>query len=206
MTRSVAFWNAIAGHYARQPIADEVAYQHKVALTQRHLHSDTRLLEFGCGTGSTALIHAPLVAHIDAIDYSRKMIAFATAKAQAASVSNVTFEVATIEQWAEDRAPYDVILGLNILHLVQDKAAVLAKVRRLIKPGGMFISSSVCLAGMGGVVKWLLPIGSALRLLPKLGSFSASELTADITRAGFVIEHLWYPAPDKAAFVIARAV
>lgn len=206
MARSVVFWNMIAGHYSRQPIADEAGYQHKLALTQQHLRADMRVLEFGCGTGSTALIHAPHVAHIDAIDYSPKMIAIAKAKAQAANVGNITFEVSTIEQWPEARGQYDVILGLSILHLLEDKSAVLAKLRRLIKPDGLFISNSACLAGMSGIAKFLLPIGGALRLLPKLDIFCAAELTADIANAGFVIDHLWQPTPDKAAFVMARAV
>jgi hypothetical protein len=54
-------------------------------------------------------------------------------------------------------------------------------------------------------VKWLLPIAHCA-CCHHSGSFSASELTHDITRAGLSSNTRWYPAPDKAAFVIARAV
>jgi len=39
------------------------------------------LLEFGCGTGSTAIVHVPYVNHIHAIDIFSNMICIAQAKA-----------------------------------------------------------------------------------------------------------------------------
>jgi ubiquinone/menaquinone biosynthesis C-methylase UbiE len=40
------------------------------------------VLEFGCGTESTAIAHAPYVKHIQALDISSKMIDIAQGKAQ----------------------------------------------------------------------------------------------------------------------------
>ena len=68
MNRSTKFWDKIADKYAKQPIADEAAYQKKLQVTQGHFHSDMEVLELGCGTGSTAIIHAPHVKHIRAVD------------------------------------------------------------------------------------------------------------------------------------------
>jgi cyclopropane fatty-acyl-phospholipid synthase-like methyltransferase len=45
------------------------------------------LLEFGCGTGGTAIIHAPHVKHIRAIDISPRMIEIAKSRAEAASAA-----------------------------------------------------------------------------------------------------------------------
>ena len=78
------FWDRIAAKYARQPIADQAAYEHKLEVTQKYLTSDTKLFEFGCGTGSTAIIHATKVAHIVAIDVSENMLAIAREKAMKA--------------------------------------------------------------------------------------------------------------------------
>ena len=55
------FWNWNAERYARQAIADEASYQKKLAITQSYLTPDMRVVEFGCGTGSTAIVHAPKV-------------------------------------------------------------------------------------------------------------------------------------------------
>ncbi len=50
------------------------------------------VLEFGCGTGTTAITHAPYVKHIRAIDISSNMIEIAQRKADAKNIKNVTFE------------------------------------------------------------------------------------------------------------------
>lgn len=74
MPTSPRFWNLIAGRYARTPVADEAAYEHKLAATRRLLSPEMDVLEFGCGTGTTALHHAPLVRLYTGIDFSPKMM------------------------------------------------------------------------------------------------------------------------------------
>lgn len=66
------FWDKIAERYHKEPIKDEEAYQHKLQITRELLRPDMELLEFGCGTGGTAILHAPYVKHIQAIDFRRK--------------------------------------------------------------------------------------------------------------------------------------
>lgn len=205
MTPSPRFWNWIANRYARQPIADEKAYRHKLDVTQSLLRPEMRVLEFGCGTGSTALIHAPHVAHIDAIDFSEKMIKIAKGRAKTQCVENVTFRTATIEGWQATDHSYDMILGLSILHLLEDKETVLTKVHRLLKPGGVFVSSTICMAEMNGVMKWLLPIGNALGILPLVRVFSSDDLIESMQRTGFSVECNWRPKPDSSVFIVARA-
>ena len=59
MDASAKFWNKVAAGYAKQPIADEAADQRKLKVTQEYLQPSMNVLEFGCGTGSTAIVHAP---------------------------------------------------------------------------------------------------------------------------------------------------
>ena len=84
MADTSRFWDKLAEKYARQPVADEEAYRTKLRVTQSYLRPDMEVLEFGCGTGSTALVHAPFVRHILAIDFSTKMLEIARGKAEAA--------------------------------------------------------------------------------------------------------------------------
>ena len=70
--RRAKFWDWIAERYARTPVADEASYKKKLQITQDYLRPGMEVLEFGCGTGSTALIHAPHVKHIHAIDISSR--------------------------------------------------------------------------------------------------------------------------------------
>jgi len=198
------FWDRLAERYSRQPVADEAAYQHKLRVTGGYLKPDMQLLEFGCGTGSTALVHAPKVRHIRAIDFSGNMLDIARAKAEAAGIGNVTFEQADIGSLQVAAETYDMVLGLSILHLLRDKQAVIAKVAHMLKPGGLFVSSTACLGDTMSAFKVLAPIGKALRLLPQLDVMTTAELRSSIEKAGFHIAQCWQPRKGAAVFIVAR--
>ncbi len=199
------FWDKMADRYARQPIADEAAYQRKLQITRDYLRPDMDALEFGCGTGGTAILHAAHVRQIAAIDFSEAMLAIARTKAADAGVDNVRFERANITSFEAPAGRYDVVLGLSILHLLADKDAVIAKVFRLLKPGGVFISSTTCIGDTMGLFKAIAPLGKALGLLPQLNVMTTSELVASLSGAGFAIEQQWQPAKGAAVFIVARA-
>lgn len=199
------FWDRLAERYARQPIADEAAYQRKLQMTRDYLRPDMDLLEFGCGTGGTAILHAPQVRHITAIDFSASMLTIARSKAAAAGVANVSFERADITSFDAPIDSFDVILGLSILHLLANKEAVIAKVFGLLKPGGVFISSTTCIGDTMGAFKLIAPLGKAMGLLPQLDIMTSAELVASLTSAGFAIEQQWQPGRGKSVFIVARA-
>lgn len=194
----------MADRYAAQPVADETAYQTKLAATRRLLRPDMELFEFGCGTGSTALIHAGNVRHIRAVDFSERMIEIARNKAKQAGADNVSFEVGSIEN--VDLAPQslDMVLGMSILHLLKNKEAAIAKVFAALKPGGYFITSTACLRDMMPAIRFVAPLGNLLGFLPHLDVMSQSQLRAAMEAAGFVVEHEWLPNNKAAVFMIAR--
>ena len=202
------FWNKMARGYAKRPVGNPEAYQIKLDKTAEYLKPTDRMLEFGCGTGTTALIHAPRVAQVEAIDFSSEMIAIAREKLWDKPADNVSFEVARFEDWPIPVAGqgYDVILGMSILHLVEDVEATLAKVRKSLKPGGLFFSSTVCLGDSIGLERFFLPPLSAVGILPKLARFKGTELIERIRDHGFAIEHHWRPSEDAGIFIVARRV
>ena len=67
MGTATRFWNWTAERYSRQAIADEASYRKKLEITQKYLTPEMRVVEFGCGTGSTAVEHAPKVRTYHAI-------------------------------------------------------------------------------------------------------------------------------------------
>ena len=77
MYQEASFWDRHAEGYSKRPIADDAAYQKKLKVTREYFQPDMEVLEFGCGTGSTAISHAPFVKHIRATDISSKMIEIA---------------------------------------------------------------------------------------------------------------------------------
>ena len=204
MNQSAKFWDKIAEKYSKQPIADEAAYQKKLQVTQEYFKPEMEVLEFGCGTGSTAIIHASYVKHIRAIDISEEMIAIAQSKADAQNINNVTFEQLTIEELTVADETFDVVLGLSILHLLENKQKAIAKVYKMLKPGGIFITSTVCL---GDTMKWfklIAPIGKFLGFFPLIKVFKVKELATSLTDTGFAIDYQWQPGKGKAVFIVAK--
>lgn len=205
MTTSPRFWNFIARKYARDPVADQPSYEYKLARTRSRLTSDMRLLEVGCGTGTTALMHAPLVAHVDATDFSTAMLDIARDKAARQGIENASFHAVPAEEVTlPETGPYDMVLAMSFLHLLPDPDAVMRRLHGLIRPGGFFLTSTTC---ADGVPRRALPVVRLLGrigILPRLTLRSAEQWQADIARAGFEIEEVWRPGPGKAQFVAAR--
>jgi ubiquinone/menaquinone biosynthesis C-methylase UbiE len=202
------FWDRIAERYARRPVADEATYQRKLAKTREYLRPDMQVLELGCGTGSTAIAHAPYVAHVRAIDVSPSMIAIARAKAQTASISNVDFEVSNIDDLEVPDGSVDAVLLLSVLHLLEDKTAVIRRVHRMLRPGGVLVTSTPCLRDAWKYVAIMTlagPLGRRLGFMPEVvHMFTMDALVATIADVGFDIEQRWRPARDKAAFIVGR--
>ena len=206
MDRSIKFWNNIANRYSKQPIADEASYQKKLEVTREYFKPDMEVLEIGCGTGSTAIAHAPYVKHIRAIDFSLQMIEIARGKAAAQNVENVTFEQAAIDAPNLSDLSFDAVLGLSILHLLENKEEAIAKVYKILKPGGIFVTSTVCIEDtmQKFLVEFILPIGRFFGLMPLVKSFSKQELANSLTDAGFKIDYQWQPGKNKAVFIVAK--
>ena len=206
MADSQKYWDRTAERYARSPVSDEVTYQRKLDETRSYLREDMKILEFGCGTGSTALQHAPHVAHIEAIDISQNMLDIGQRKADEAGVRNITFTRGTLTEFQAAPESLDAVLGLNVMHLLPDRAEVIAEVARILKPGGIFVSSTVCLAGSKlRFIRYVAPLARLIGLMPDLFIFSEAELAEEIRAAGFEIERQWHHAKDGiAVFIIAR--
>jgi ubiquinone/menaquinone biosynthesis C-methylase UbiE len=204
MPQSTQFWDKIAEKYAQQPIADEAAYQTKLQVTRDYFHPDMEVLEFGCGTGSTAILHAPYVKHIRAIDFSANMVAIAQGKAEAQNINNVTFEQAAIEDLDIPDQSLDAVLGLSILHLLKDKEAAIARVYRTLKPGGIFVTSTACLGDTMAWFKIIGPIGRFLGFFPFVQVFTTQDLEESLTNAGFALDYQWQPDRGKAVFIVAK--
>ena len=114
MAESDKFWDKTARRYAKSPVSDEATYQRKLAETQSFFSPNMRIVEFGCGTGTTAVHHAPHVQHIDAIDISENMLEIGRGKAREAGVDNITFTRGTLTEFNADTASFDAVLGTSL--------------------------------------------------------------------------------------------
>jgi len=190
-TSDARFWDRIARKYAADPIKDMEGYARTVDRTRHYLRATDTVLELGCGTGTTALQLAAHVFRIVATDLSGEMIAIAREKAAAAACGNAEFAVATPEH-AADGVPwpdgsFDAVLAFNLWHLVADRASALAQVHRVLKPGGLFVSKTPCLAEMNPLIRLAVPVMQLVGKAPYVAVFSAAALEREIEAAGFAI-------------------
>lgn len=198
---SAAFWDKIAPKYLKSPISDMAGYEDSLARTQSYFKPTDHVLEIGCGTGMTALRHAPHVARMVATDVSSAMINLA--RAREGQRDNLAFEQAAAD--APPQGPFDVVLALNLLHLVPSVPRVLAAAYDRLKPGGTFISKSACL-GDGG---WYLrPMIGAMKLVgkaPDVTYFTAPQLSRSLHDAGFdLIETRTTGKRVPVVFIVAK--
>jgi len=74
----------------------------------------------------------------------------------------------------------------------------------MLKPGGVFVSSTACIADTMKFFKLLVPIGQFIGLMPLVKVFTTKDLQDSLMAAGFTIDHLWEPGKGKAIFIVAR--
>ncbi len=203
MIGSKEFWDKNAPRYAKSPIRDEETYRKKLAITQEYFKPDWSVLEFGCGTGSTAIIHAPYVKHIVATDISEKMLEIAKRKARDAGVENISFRQGTLEGIKPEKEAFDAILGLNVLHLLEDVDSTLSRVHELLKPGGIFVSSTALVGEISFLWRLLIPAMQLLRLAPYVNRFGKEELISKLTKAGVRVDQEWQPG-KASVFIVAK--
>ena len=208
-SRKARFWDRIANQYAADPIADMAGYEATLRRVQSLLSVDQAVLEIGCGTGSTALRLAPLTQSFLATDVSTHMIAIAQKKLAAEPVSPLRFALADADAPVFGRSEYDVALAFSVLHLVSDLDHSLALVAQALRPGGLLISKTPCVADMNPLIPYVaLPLMRALGKAPHVLCFKEEALLSAITRQGMEIvsieRHGTLSKKDIRVFIVAR--
>jgi len=208
MLDAAVFWDKTSAKYAQSPISDEKAYLTTLNKTRGYLSADDRILEVGCGTGSTALLLAENVREITATDVSGKMIEIGQGKAQAEGIKNVNFIQADVLDSSFNAEPYDAVLALNMLHLLEDVPAAVQTIKKRLKPGGLFISKTVCnLPLKWRIMKLILPLVQLIGKAPYVNFMSAQEWENIIESGGFkIMESGNYPKTAMSRYIVARKI
>jgi hypothetical protein len=74
----------------------------------------------------------------------------------------------------------------------------------MLKPGGVFVTSTACIGDMMLPLRLIIPVGRFLRLIPLVKIFSVAELKHSLENAGFEIDYEWQPKKSAAAFIVCR--
>ena len=209
MVDSKTFWDKMAPKYAESQMRSVDDYEHTLARTLSYLTPQMRVLEMGCGTGTTALRLAPHVKAFVGTDQSSEMIRIARDKA-ADEHSNLEFRVLGAAESAQLEEGFDVVMGFNLFHLVPDADAVLADIFKILKPGGLMISKTPCLMDKAFgwkrfLVAGMLPILKRIGKAPDVGLWRIADVDLRIADAGFeTLEAGNFPAISR--YVVARKI
>jgi ubiquinone/menaquinone biosynthesis C-methylase UbiE len=206
MTAEAAFWNDIAEKYSKKPVDNPEAFERKIEITRSRMRPEDVVLDIGCGTGSLALRLADGGREIHGLDFSDEMVRIARGKAKAQGADNVRFHCGPFDETFDgfEDASLNGICAYSILHLVEDRPAALARIYRLLAPGGFFISSTTCLGGSWVPYRPLLAVMRFFGKAPMVEIFSKETLVDEIREAGFVdISEPDVGADSTIAFVVA---
>ena len=206
MSTDAEFWNTLAEKYSRKPVEDPDTFERKIAITKSKMTPRDVILDIGCGTGSLVLRLAPIAAEVHGLDFSSEMIRIATDKFRAQNVDNVTFHIGPFDDSFTkfEDGHLDGICTYSLLHLVYNLPATLDQIFQLLKPGGFFISSTVCLGGSWIPFRPILNVMRWLGKAPMVKIFSKHTLENELRRAGFIeITHPEVGVKSTIAFIVA---
>lgn len=128
----VGFWNRLAKNFDQQDVVDPAI----VTLIKAHLEKESQVLEIGAGTGNLALQLAPFCQSLEASDFSPDMVAKAQEKAHP---GNLRFSIQDGAQLSFGSESFDVVVGMNVLHVVSDIEQVVTELSRVLRPEGVLI-------------------------------------------------------------------
>jgi ubiquinone/menaquinone biosynthesis C-methylase UbiE len=207
ITSDARFWDRTSRKYDRSAMADQAGYERTLDRTRALLGSGDRVLELGCGTGTTALRLARDVQDYLATDISAGMITIANEKHAAAPIPALVFRTATAEALNPDATQFNAVLAFNYLHLVRDLAGTLRRIHALLAAEGLFISKTPCVGDMNPLLRFALPPMRAIGMAPYAGVFRAADLSQHISAAGFDIlatENHATKGNDNRPYIVAR--
>jgi len=155
--------------------------------------SSPRVLEIGCGAGNLSILLAQRGYCVTGVDIAATGIDWANGRARE-SGTNALFRVDNVVALSScGDAVFDAVVDGHCLHCIigDDRARCLAAVRRVLKPGGVFVVLSMCgevrdekrLGQFDPVTRVLVVDGRPTRYIG-----SADAIVAEVRRAGLDID------------------
>ena len=144
-------------------IAAQIAGQFDRDLSAPSPFAGLRLLDIGCGGGLLCEPMARLGAEVVGADAAEGNLHVARIHADQSGMT-IDYRHTTAEALAEAGERFDAVLNLEVIEHVADPAAYLAACRRLLKPGGLHICSTInrnpksfatAIVGAELVMRWL---------------------------------------------------
>lgn len=183
----------IQAEFAHQagPMASAPAFRAPAALERvvaaARSTAPGRVLDLACGPGIVAEALAPSVAELHGVDGTPEMVRRAQARFAARGLVNGRFQVAWAEALPFPGAAFDAVVTRLSFHHFPNLGAVLAEVRRVLRPGGHVVVADVTCAEDPREAA-LHNALERLRDPTHVGMLPPSRLREALRRGGFVLE------------------
>jgi SAM-dependent methyltransferase len=131
--------NAIYRELTDGPNAEDEAFRAVVEASPR------RVLDAGCGTGDIGVrIAAEPGVEVVAVDTSPRMVQIARERGLRASVADV-------QQLPFEDGEFDCVLAAWVIYHVQDRAAAIRELARVLRPGGRLVAVTLAAENLAAV-------------------------------------------------------
>jgi ubiquinone/menaquinone biosynthesis C-methylase UbiE len=145
-----------------------------------------RIIDVGCGFGGTAIVLAKDFPETEVfgIDLSEPLLRLANQTAQAVKSENrPKFEMGDVQEIPYGEDYFDVVLNINMVHLVENPVQMLNEIERVLVPDGFLFIADLRRSWLGLIekeIKSALTLGEAKELFGRSrlreGVFSSSNI------------------------------
>jgi len=179
------------------------------------------VIDLGTGTGTFAIQAALSGAHVQAVDVSPAMLAYAQQKARAAGAKNIQFHHSGFLTYEHRANLADFIVTKAALHHLPDfwKMVAFLRMATMLKDGGILYLRDAVFSFAPSEYRFRINAWIARVAKPSGEGFTASDFEMHVreeystfgwiiegmlTRAGFEIESADYLAPEYAQYVCRK--
>lgn len=132
-TDSLAFFGRVGGEW-NELRADLFGRNFTAPALLSLLDPEWVVADLGCGTGDAAVLLAPNVKQVIAVDQTEAMLD--AARRRLADFDNVEFRQGHLESLPLDDQSLDAVVCALVLHHLEEPSLALAEMRRVLRPGG----------------------------------------------------------------------
>ncbi len=199
------FWDSVSKRFGNpNQTSNSPALLSVKQHSDKYFTSTNTVLDFGCGAGDITLEIARKTLKVYGIDYSQGMIDAAIQKSKEKNTKNVDFLKTDLFDISFQNNSFDVVTAFNVLHYLTDKKRNYNRIYELLKPQGLFLSSTACLGERYSLVRFLMSILTNIGIVPKMIFYKTSELESEIEKAGFSIIETFNITKLPERFIVAK--
>ena len=190
------FCNKTASRYdAWVDRAFQGQYRSILSKLNSYIQTNDAILDLGTGTGEITFNISKNSKSCVGVDISPKMISIANKKKRGLHQQKVTFQVEDAYNLSFPDTSFDKVICCNVLQTMKDPLQAIKEGKRVLKPGGEFLSFTYCYGDSSLIeqlklIKWVFLYG-----MPKYWTnFKRKSLTDIFRSAGLKVvetEDVW---------------